>query len=80
MLSKVIEGCGLLDLHAVRLLKLPPELVKAEIGEEDFEKLQKKRSIIANVFILALIYIWYQKRQYYKNVVTMDRFVQPKKK
>ena len=75
-----LEGCGLLDLHAGRLLRLPHELVKAEIGAENFQKLQKKRSIIENVFILALIYIWYQKRQYYKNIITMDRFVQPKKK
>ena len=70
-----LQGSGLLELHAGRLLKLPTKLVIKEVGEEGFTALQKKRSRIANFYILALIYIWYQKRQYYKKVNTMDRFV-----
>ena len=69
-----LRGCGLLIIHEKRLMKLPLELVRQEVGQEAVEWIENNKSKWA--CILGIIYVWYQKYTYYKETATLPRLQQ----
>ena len=67
-----VQGCGLIQVHEKRLMKLPNKLMEREVSGEMLDKVKKNKDVWEKLF--CMIIPWYQEYAYFKSVSTKLRF------